>query len=159
MVNENELKKGEIKTVIFTILYKDNKGNEVSTGNKTYRLKAIPDVRLKYAGKRGGEVTLEDILKCDSLNYEVPGFYYHDTLFGQINGFTLTLYCKNSIKNKADTSITKYVITGSKLSTSASEKIITLKTGDMIGFSDATVLFKNKPQAVKNKLVLTFKGK
>lgn len=159
LVNENELKNGEIKTVEFTILYKDRKGNEVNAGSKVFKIKALPDVHLKYAGKEGGEVTLEDILKCDSLNYEVPGFYFQDSIFGQISGYTLTIHCVTKSGKKADTSSTKYVITGSKFSTQAATKIITLKTGDLIEFSEATILIKNKPEVMKSSLVLSFKGK
>jgi hypothetical protein len=159
LVNEIELKNGEINAVEFTILHKDKKGNEVSAGSKIYKIKALPEVELKYAGKTGGEATIDDILKCDSLNYNVPGFYYNDSIFGQIIGYTLTIHNITKAGNKSDTSTTKYVLTGSKFDMAVAQKMITLKNGDVFVFSDATVMFKGKPQTVKENLYLVFKGK
>jgi hypothetical protein len=159
LVNDNELKNGEIKTVEFTVLYKDNKGNEVIAGTKSYKIKSLPEISLNYGGKVGGEVTIDDILKCDSLNYTVPGFFYNDSLFGQITGYTLTIQSNANSGKKSDPVTTKFEITGSKFNTPAADKIIKLKTGDMIEFSDAKILFKGESKDIKEKLILTFKGK
>jgi hypothetical protein len=158
LVNDNELKNGDIKTVEFTVLFKDNKGNEVIAGTKTYKIKALPEISLNYGGRGSGEIKLEDILRCDSLNYTVPGFFYNDSIFGQITGYTLTIQSIAKAGKKSDTVTTKYEITGCKFNTAAAEKIIKLKSGDLIEFSDAKILFKGEPKAIKEKLILTFKG-
>jgi hypothetical protein len=159
MVNDNELKNGEIKTVEFTILFKDKKGNEVVAGSKTYKIKALPEIALNYAGKNGGEVTIDDILKCDSLNYSLPGFYYNDSIFGQITGYTLTIHKIIKTGKKSDTTSTKFDISGSKFNIAAAEHLIKLKNGDLFEFSNAKVLCKGQPQAVKGELYFSFKGK
>jgi hypothetical protein len=151
VVDEKDLKNGEINNVVISILFKDGKGNEVTAGTKTYKIKPIPEVSLKYAGKDGGEVKLNDILNCDSLTYDLPGFFFQDTIFRQILGYTLTIHCVSK-EWKKDTSTTKFVISGSKFTMPAAEKLIRLKKGDQFEFTDISVMYMDKPMVLKKAL-------
>jgi len=118
---------GEAKLEVYC---RQQDGRETLLTSKTYRIKRVPDPTPRFCGKKGGSITLDELLACKGLNVLLENFDYDAVC--NVVGFECTV-----LPHLSDP--TSYNVTGDMLPELIQAEFAKLTPGAAIFFDDIKV--------------------
>jgi len=137
--------RGMQEYVTVTAFEKKENGETVNHGSKNFRILNIPMPKLMVNGLNGGDISVSDAQKLDSLWVELPCFVYEGFNY-EVQNFKLIINRKK--KNYM------FNIKGTKFPVNATQELSTVKKGDIIIIDDIYAklpylgIIKRMPQSV-----------